>query len=403
MIFPLIQDRNTIPNPSDMEHPKVRPKVFIAIPCLLHGGTENQTLNLAHVLVSAGYQVTICCYYEYDADMVRRFEGIGAEVLLVKYERADGFWHLAKGLIHLFKGKKPDVVHVQYMAPGFAPIVAAKLSGVRAIFATVHQPGRTHGFNAKILLRSAAFLCTVFFCVSQAAEESWFGNSAIFDPEIGAKPRRKHYTIYNAVDVSHIAEGTKSIDRLALKKSLALDECPIIGVVGRLRKEKGQDVLIGAMPTVILSFPNACLLIVGDGPDREQLQKMADDLGLQNHILWTGQKEPESVMSYLAIMDVAVVPSRFEGFGLTAAEAMAAGLPVVATDVDGLSEVVEDEKTGYLVPPVDSALLAQRIIDLLLDPVKARRMGQAGKESVRQHFSMERFKKIILGAYRQFA
>ena len=377
------------------------PHVFVTIPCLLLGGTEVQTLNLARVLVAGGYMVTVCCYYEYDNQMVAAFQKSGAEVVLMGLERSQGLFELIRKLKTLFQKVKPNIVHVQYMAPGFAPIAAARLSSIRIVFATVHQPGRTHGMKAKVMLRAAALLCTAFFCVSKAAEESWFGNCAVFDARQYNKTRRKHFTIYNAIDVSTIAEGVRKVDKEAFKETLGIDrQYPIVGSVGRLRKEKGQDVLIQAMAIVIQSIPEACLLLVGDGPDREKLQKLSYDLGLQNNVFWAGQIDSDDLHPYYAIMDVAVVPSRFEGFGLTAAEAMAAGLPVLASDVDGLREVVKHEETGYLVTPENSTHLADRILALLAAPDNAADMGQAGRKRVEQYFSIEHFSDAVLAVYR---
>ena len=378
-------------------------RVVITIPCLLLGGTEMQTLSLVRVLISGGYIVTVCCYYEYNIKMVCSFQNTGAEVILMGLERSEGLFDLILRLRVLFQKIKPGIVHVQYIAPGFAPIVAAKLSGIRIVFATVHQPGRSQGLKAKSLLRTAALLCTAFFCVSKVTEESWFGNSAVFDASKYKNPRRKHFTIYNAIDVSAIAEGVRKIDRVAFKESLRLDsQCHIVGAVGRFREEKGQDMLIQAMAIVVQSVPDVCLLLVGDGPDRGKLQKLSQDFGLYDNVYWAGQIDPAAVIPYYAVMDVVVVPSRFEGFGLTAAEAMAAGLPVVASNVDGLCEVVKHEETGYLVPPENSELLADRIIDLLADPDKAVDMGQAGRERAEHYFSMVQFSDAILKVYENY-
>ena len=288
------------------------------------------------------------------------------------------------------------------MAPGFAPILAARLSGIRTVFATVHQPGRTHGLRAKVLLRTAAMLCTAFFCVSQAAEKSWFGSSVVFDAKNGKRAGRRHFTIYNSIDVSSVIERVTKTDRKVLKTSLGLERCLVVGAVGRLREEKGQDVLIRAMHIVVQSLPETCLLLVGDGPDREKLQKLSEELNLHNHIHWAGQVDPEAVIPYYGIMNVAVVPSRFEGFGLAAVEAMAAGLPVLASEVDGLCEVVKNEETGYLVPPENSDFLADRIIALLTDPDKASRMGRAGRKRVEQYFSIEQFSDVVLAVYKSY-
>jgi len=371
---------------------------MIAIPVLLVGGTELQTITLVSVLTSADYRVTICCYYQYTDEMVKRFEAAGAEVLLMKYERAKGLWHLANGLINLFKQLKPDIVHVQYVAPGFVPVVAARLAGVKTIFATVHQPGRTYGRKAKFLLRSAARMCTAFFCNSRSVEESWFGNSARFNPQ-SVNGSRRHWTIYNAVDTEQISQVVAETDRQTLRTSMGLGERPVIGCVARLRWEKGQTFLLEAMAEVIISVPEAMLIMVGDGPGREMLRKRAEDLKLDNHVKWLGQKNPEEVDQLYSIMDVVAVPSLFEGFGLSAAEAMAAGRPVVASSVDGLNEIVEQGVTGYLVPANDKSALATRLTELLCNHSAARSMGIQGQKRVKKYFSSDVFAKAICAAY----
>jgi glycosyltransferase involved in cell wall biosynthesis len=375
--------------------------IIVGIPVLLVGGTEMQTLNLVKALISAGYQVIASCYYEYDEKMVKRFEAAGAEVLLMKYERAKGLWHLAKGLITLFKQHAPDVVHVQYVAPGFVPIVAARLAGVKTIFATVHQPGRTYGWKPKFLLRSAARLCTAFFCNSRSVEESWFGDSALFEQK-SAISSRKHWTIYNAVDTDQISQVVAETDRQALRTSIGLGNGPVLGCVARLRWEKGQAVLLEAMADVIKRVPEAMLIMVGDGPDRMNLELRAKSLGLASNILWLGQKSPEEVYQLYGIMDVVAVPSLFEGFGLSAAEAMAAGRPVVASSVDGLNEIVEQGVTGYLAPANDQSALAVRLTALLCNPASARSMGIQGQKRVKKYFSSDAFANAICAAYKHY-
>jgi mannosyltransferase len=175
----------------------------------------------------------------------------------------------------------------------------------------------------------------------------------------------------------------------------------VIGCVGRLRHEKGQGLLLDAMAEVVKIFATARLLVVGDGPDEDTLKYHAAQKGLQNQVTWCGKTDAERVFRLYSLMDVVAVPSRFEGFGLVAAEAMAAGRPVVASAVDGLEEVVEDGVTGLLVPPGDGAALAEALIDLLRHPAKAIGMGRKGKERVRKLFSIERYRECILAAYAQ--
>jgi len=377
-------------------------RVLVCIPVLLIGGTEIQTLNLVRVLLSNGYHVSICCFYEYNETMVSLFRSEGVKVLLLGLKRTDGMLRLLRKMKSVFNEIRPDIVHVQYIAPGLIPIIAARLSYARTVFATVHQPSSPYGFKAKLFLRLGAYLSTVFFCVSKSAEESWFGNSEVFNPQY-VNHKRKHFTIYNAVDISMITYAIDSSNCDQLKKSLGLDACSVIGIVGRLRKEKGQAFLLDAMRDVIKEVPEAKLVVVGDGPDWNQLIERSKTLGIADHILWLGAKNPGEALQLYGIMDVVAVPSLFEGFSLTAAEAMAASVPVVASAVDGLNEVVEHNRTGFLVPPRDSNALAKCLLKLLSDPSKAKVMGKEGKQKAMKYFSMKHFSESITTSYLSFS
>lgn len=370
------------------------------------GGTEVQTLNLVRVL-AAGYGVTVCCYYEYEEAVVNNFREAGAEVLLLGLVRTGQgsviavLWTLLRRLVTVFRASRPDIVHVQYLAPGLVPIVAARLAGIRTVFATVHIAGSyAYGQKAKIMLRTAARLCTAFSCVSRGVEEFWFGESAVLDDQ-SAKTGRRHYTIYNAVDVGRIRDAANAPSVEGVRRSLGFSNRPVLGIVGRLAEQKGHSVLLEALPEVISRFPELALVIIGDGPDRQSLEEKAALLGVARHIVWMGGKPQDEVFGLYGVMDIFVMPSRFEGFGLVAAEAMAAGLPVVASDIEGLREVVEHEKTGYLCPAGDIRHLAGRLLELIGSPDRAREMGRLGHQRAAALFSMETFEESIRLAYRE--
>ncbi len=384
-------------------------RVLIAIPVLLIGGTEIHALSLVRVLVEAGYKVVICCYYEFDNSVVVQFKETGADVILLHLDRSDGRFginkiiELIRNLKSIFKKYRPDIVHVQYLAPGLVPIIAARLAGVPAVFATVHIAGSVvYGWKAKFLLRMAARLCTAFFCVSKGVERFWFGSSQIFDPE-NPDPTRKHFSIYNAVDINNIVAIVEKTDRQALRASLGITDRPVIGIVGRLAFQKGQEILLDAMVDVIKVIPGVVLLIVGDGPDRLKLGSQATQLGIEKQIRWLGTQPQEKVFELYSIMNVLAMPSLYEGFGLTAAEAMADGLPVVGTKIEGLSEIIEDGVTGYLIPANDSKKLSDALLKLLTDSEKAKMMGTKGSQRVKELFLLEVFKKSVLAAYEKLS
>jgi glycosyltransferase involved in cell wall biosynthesis len=369
--------------------------VFIGIPVLLSGGTEIQTLSLVRVLIGEGYRVTVGCYYEYDQGMVSRYRAAAAEVLLMRRSRQEGRARLLQALVRFLISVKPDIVHVQYLAPGFVPILAARLAGCRRVFASVHYPGEAFGRRERFTLRTASRLCSAFTCNSRAVERSWFGLKT--SGSAGDGRRGNHRTIYNCVDLVEVERAAGGADRETLCRDLGIGGRRVIGVVGRLREEKGQERLMMAIPGIAAEVPEAVLLVVGDGPDRDRLHGVAERLRITGRVVWAGERSHDETLGLYTIMDLVVVPSRYEGFSLAAAEAMAAARPVVAAAVGGIPEVVEDGETGFLVPA--SGGFSGPIVQLLRDPEKARALGSAGRARVERLFSPERYRDEIRALY----
>lgn len=385
----------------------MKKKVLIALPVLLVGGTEIQTLLVVRTLLSAGYRVTVCCYYEFEESVAEQFRCAGAEVVLLKLVRSSEGGGVVSRLVELVRRLgavlreiRPDIVHVQYLAPGLIPILTARFNGIRAVFSTVHIAGNyAYGIKAKFFLRLASRLSTAFFCVSRSVETFWFGSSAVLN-KASLQTRRRHFTIFNAVDVAGIERAVRLSNPGALRKSIGLRGRPVLGIVGRLAEQKGHVVLLTAMSEVIRLFPEVLLLVIGDGPERESLKEKALTLGLAGRVVWLGNRTQEEVFQLYGAIDIFVMPSLYEGFGLTAVEAMAAGLPVVASNVEGLCDVIEHEKTGFLFRAGDSRQLACRLLELLGSPDIARKMGQFGRERATTLFSLERFGESMRLAYR---
>ena len=373
-------------------------KIVIPIPVLLKGGTEIQTINLIKVLVSDGCYVIVLCYYDFDDEIVNRIKNAGAKVVLLMLQRKSNYLHLTIRLIRKFRTLAPDIIHVQYVAPGFVPIIAARLAGMKKIIATVHQPGRAQGFKARLLLRLAAKLCNLFLCVSRSTEESWFGNSAVYHSALYKRGRR-HFTIYNAVDTESIINQAASNQVHKIKKSLNLKGKKIVGYVGRLREEKGVDILIAAFAEVLSKIPETMLIVVGDGPDREKLKAQSVELGISLNIIRLGHKTQEEVYQLYGLMDVMAAPSFFEGFGLAAAEAIAAGVPVVASNIDGLKEVIDIVKAGKLVKVGDTYELSENLIKILSNRSTSNHY-RTPNNHLRNIFSIDSFMTNILSAYR---
>ncbi len=379
-------------------------RVLIAIPCLLRGGTEMQTLMLVRALAAGGYSVLVCCYFEADPEIVMEFRTAGAEIALLAWSRTITPASFVRAFATVIRRERPDIVHVQYMAPGLLPIIAARLAGMRNLIATVHQPATPyHGRHARSLLRFGASLCRCFICVSGAVERSWFGSSALFNAVGDSRDLPRHCTIQNAVEVREVERILMEADPEALRRSLGLDGRPVIGAVSRLGLEKGVDTLIECFGRFIESRPRVRLLLVGDGPERPRLQEQAKRLGVSGSIIWAGRQPWSRAIALMGTMDIVAVPSRFEGFGLTAAEAMACGKPVVASDVHGLRELLDDGRAGLLVTPGRPESLAEACLALLDDDNLRMRIGACGKERIKVMYDLPIFARRYRALYQRLA
>lgn len=192
-------------------------------------------------------------------------------------------------------------------------------------------------------------------------------------------------------------------------------ETPLVGVVARLEPEKGHSTLLEAWPSVLASVPAARLLIVGEGSRREALEAQAESLGLLGEpcdgprcvgtrrarpgatVIFTGRRD--DVPAVTAALDVAVLPSYREAQGIVILEAMALSRPVIASRVGGIPEMIEDGRTGLLVPPAAPGPLADAIVRLLLDRPLARELGRAGHDLVHARFCIERMIAAIETIY----
>ena len=161
-----------------------------------------------------------------------------------------------------------------------------------------------------------------------------------------------------------------------------------IGVVGRLSYEKGIDMAIKALPKIRKGIPDVSLRIVGDGHERNELEKLVTELGLNKVVEFTGFKD--NVLDYLKECSILVMPSRWEGFGFTLLEAMKLKMPCVAFDNNSLAEIIEHGVTGYLVESYDIEQLAETVIKLLKSPKGIKKMGNAGYKCLINKFSIDK-------------
>jgi len=371
------------------------PRVLITISCLGRGGTEMQTLYLVRALLLAGYEVTVACVFEHEPEVEREYRNAGARVLLMEQDRSRGAFALVGRFRALFAEERPDLVHVQYMTPGMLPVVAARLAGVRRVLATVHQPySRWHSPLWKLYLRFSALLCDHFIAVSRAAEQSWFGSSHRY--AYGDEKRLPaHFTLYNAVDVRKIRELCAEGHEQAEKSGRGAF---VFGFLGRLSHEKGADLLFDAFDVLSRKHEHLGLLVVGGGPEKKRIEDRYSGSGWWKKVTFQGLCSWREAMTQFASMDAVVVPSRFEGFGLSAVEALAAGKPVIASECGSLSEIIENGISGLIFPEEDTDALAAAMERLLSDrPLRDRLATHAAARA--DEFDVGRFNRNVAGIY----
>lgn len=203
----------------------------------------------------------------------------------------------------------------------------------------------------------------------------------------------KVWVIQNGLDIDRFdALSEPSCSRM---KTIA---GPSIAVVANLRPEKGHLVLLDAVRHLTRRFPTLKVLIVGNGPMKELISRRINELELTHYVEMTG--ELKDVPAFLKIVDIAVLPSlKNEGFPNSVMEAMAASLPVVATDTGGTSELISEGLTGFLVPPADSEALQDRLGKLCADVELRNKMGEAGRQKIIERFTADRMVKRFESLY----
>ena len=294
----------------------------------------------------------------------------------------------AKALLKLYalmRQERPDIVHTHTAKAGFLGRAAARLAGVPIIVHTFH--GHVlHGYYGAMknqLLRrveqSLALVTDRLVTVSEQVKNDLVGYGIAKAEKISVVPLGFDLDPFLN---SHAQQGE-------FRREMGLsEEHKLIGIVGRLFAIKNHALFLKSAALIVAREPAARFVVVGDGVLRPALENQAQDLGIADRVLFTGWRR--DIPRIVAGLNVLVVSSDNEGTPVSAIEAMASGCPVVATRVGGLPDLIEDQKTGRLVPPRDAEALASAVLELLYSPKVARELGQNGKEFVQRRFTVQR-------------
>jgi glycosyltransferase involved in cell wall biosynthesis len=200
--------------------------------------------------------------------------------------------------------------------------------------------------------------------------------------------------IYNAIDPTE-AEPTTAASEVKRRHGIAADQ-KVIGVIGRLNPEKGQWLFLRAMEKTIRSCPDVKALLIGDGQDQAMLERYCRENGLGDHVVFLGYQE--NIADYYQVLDLLVLPSLSEGLPNAVLEAMSFGIPVLATSVGGVPEIIQNGN-GMMVPPNDPEVLSERMVELLKNDSLRRAIGLKGKSSLYPRFAPDHRARQILKLY----
>ncbi|MFV2067831.1 MAG: glycosyltransferase [Pirellulales bacterium] len=352
-----------------------RLRVLHALLSLECGGMEHIVVDLVRCGVEAGQRVEVLCL-ERPGELASRLSEWGIPVHCL--EKRPGIQLRLRGaILRLLRAARPDVIHTHQIGTLFYVGPAARRAGISAIVHTEHGSEYNGRWKTRWLARLAARHAERFFCVSDDTVQHVLGHRVVAKCKVDV--------IHNGIDVD-LFESACS-EREPIRRDLAIPSAAlVIGTVGRLSEIKRQDLLVRAFAGVLKRIPDAHLLLVGDGPKREDLLALSTALGLGEQVHFAGYRADRQ--RCLAAMDLFALSSDSEGTPLALLEAWATHLPVVATAVGGLPELVEDGKTGVLVPPGDPKSLTEAFTHLLSDETLRTALAEAGHATVRARFTL---------------
>ena len=363
----------------------MRPNVLLMVPSFHQGGSERQGVQLARLLSASGSCRVTLASLERDGALLPEAmqSGLGElpEFPLTSFYDRNMLTQLRR-CVALLKTQAIDVVQAFDFYTNVFGLTAAALARVPVRIAA-RRESEGHRTPAQTWVERRSFgLAHVVAANSEAVRRELIRDGV---------PASKVITIHNGLDMNRVAPA--DLDRAGLLASVGLPATPerkFVTIVANLRSPyKDHPTFLKAARKVSDAVPDAAFVLGGEGPLTEGLRAMARELGIENQTFFLGRCM--RVAELLAVSDVCVLSSKdVEGFSNAIVEYMAAARPVVATDVGGAREAIVDGETGYVVSPGDVERMAARITELLLDPDRARLMGERGKLVVEEKFSCER-------------
>lgn len=352
-------------------------RVFQFITRLDPGGAEHQLLQLSNGLVSRGFEVYVG-YFKGRGSLTKSFERVGCRVIRIAGEGAGPFGSMNRAASTL-RRVKPNVVHAHLPKAEVFGAIAGRIAGVPRIISTKHNDepywlSPRFRWSHQVVSR----LYDVILVPSNHLKT--------FTASVGCHPPT--LVVPYGIDADQVAAAAVPARTAVIRARFARGARYVVGFIGRLEPQKGLFDFVAA--SNLIRRDDVAFVIVGDG-------SLKSKLACQSRVrLFPGSFEIPSVLKAL---DLLVLPSHWEGFGMILLESMACGVPIIATNASSIPEVLGEGKAGVLVPPRSPEILAKEIDRLLEDDVCRVDLSKAGWVWVREHFSVDRMLGGVLGAY----
>lgn len=352
-------------------------KICYVIGQLTKDGAERQLYELVKGINKKSFLPIVISLNEGDywGEEIRK---LNIQLIEIPRKKNKEFNRLFK-LIKLIKAIKPDIVHTYMFSANSYGRIAAILTGVPIIIASernLPEIGKDKNiyqiFCDKLLaMFSDGIICNSFKASDTLVKKYSFNAKKIF-------------TVHNGINVIDFLKEKNSSN---CKKQSA---SKVIGTIGRLYPQKNHKLFIDTAKAILAISGNSNIkfLIVGDGPLRNELENYSERLGIENSVIFTGERS--NIPELLQSMDIFVMTSLYEGMSNSIMEAMVAGLPVVATDVGGNSELIIQNETGYLCPLKDKTAFVNAIVNLINNESEAKKLGENGRRKILNEFTIEK-------------
>ncbi len=335
-------------------------KIFYVITSLGLGGAEKLLLYYLKNLDKKKYSLFVCCFREKPDDLIEEMSAY-AEIINLKIRNKFNpiaIFYIIKLLFKI----NPDIIHTHLFQPRVYATIAHLFYNRPIIVTQKHSivnPKKHHIF---MLFEMISILMNKkVIAISESVKKSLTKYELI--------PNNKIFVLPNCIDYQAF---NKASNRPFIRKN---DEI-VVGTVGRLEKVKGIKYLLLSMKIILAKFPHVRLDIVGDGSQSDELKQISKNLGISNSVKFFGKFT--DVIPFYSNMDIFILPSTLEGFGIVLLEAMAAGVPVIASDVDGIREVIVHRESGILIPSKNPDAIARAVIQLIENPELLKMLVENG-------------------------